>query len=508
MDVSRAITEAIKIWLALGAVGLALAWPRVPARARSAALWLLVAVAGANYARWGPETPFERVDAYDLLHYYVNAKYFDELGYYDLYPCLILADHENDGPWWDEGRTYMAQHEGGHVLNPIGHAVARGRHVRDTRFTPERWSAFEHDALVLSRDLWMGGAEVWQQMIIDHGYNGPPAWALVGGPIATLVPVEAVKWLGWLDVVVLVGALVLVARAWDRDTAAWVALFLLVTYSTRWPTITWVLLRYDYVALLLAATAAARLGRGSAAGALVGFASALRLFPVLWAFGPVARGAVAWWRGSRPRFAIGFLAAALAAGGGSVALAAWRYGPEQFTIHLDNMRDHTGPDQLSSRRIGLALALTHRIGLDEPMLSPARREAIGRQAPARLALAGALLLALGWALRRARDEEVVGFGFLPLFLLTTASYYYYVIRGTLVVVHAGALDQPRNRVGLAWLFALEAGSNAAETYFPGDRMFLIGYLAWGLLAYTLGMTAWLAYEARAADAAGQGDVAG
>lgn len=502
MDVSREVTEAIKVWLALGGVVLALGWVRIAPRRRSAGLWALVAVSTVNYARWGPESSFERVDAYDLLHYYVNAKYFDELGYYDLYPCAILVDHENGGPWWDDGKVYMAQHEGGHVFNPIDHALARGRHVRDTRFAADRWEAFEHDVLVLSRDRWGGGAPVWRQLINDHGYNGPPAWTLIGGAIAQLVPVERVKWLGWLDVVLLVGALTLVARAWDRDTAAWVALFLLVTYSARWPTLTWSVLRYDHAALLLGATALARMGRGAGAGALVGLAASLRLFPALWAFGPVARDAVGWWRGRRPRFAVAFLVAAAVGGGGAVGLAAARFGVEQTAIHLDNMSDHTDARQLSSRRIGLALALTHRVGLDEPAITDDRRKAIAAQAPIRAVVAGLLLLGLGWALRAARDEEVVGFGFLPLFLVTTASYYYYVARGTLVVVHAGALDRLRNRAGLAWLFALEAGSNAAENLFPGDRMFLVGYLAWGILAYAVGMIGWLAWEANAAEKAG------
>ncbi|MDP6934558.1 MAG: hypothetical protein QGG40_16665, partial [Myxococcota bacterium] len=196
MDVSRAVSEGIKIWLCLGGVGLLAAWKWLPAHWARRVLLLLVIVGGLNYARWGPRLALEQVDTYDLVHYYLNASYFDELGYYDLYPAAILADHENGGPFFDEGRRYMAQDEEGHFFAPISHALDRGRQVRETHFTPERWDAFEHDLLVLQREIPGMNDKLWRQMIQDHGFNGTPVWTLIAKPIAWLVPVEGVKFLG------------------------------------------------------------------------------------------------------------------------------------------------------------------------------------------------------------------------------------------------------------------------------------------------------------------------
>src|SRR5438105_3980804 len=133
--VSRGVSEVIKIWIALGGVGLAIAWAFLPRRAAMGILGALTLFAGLNYARWGTRVPFERVDTYDLIHYYLNAKYFEELGYYDLYPAIILADHENFGPYYDEGTKFMDQDDSGHHVRPIALALDEGQVVKQ-KFTP------------------------------------------------------------------------------------------------------------------------------------------------------------------------------------------------------------------------------------------------------------------------------------------------------------------------------------------------------------------------------------
>ncbi len=510
MDVSRAVTESYKIWIALGGVVLALAWPWLPRRRALQALVVLVVIAGANYARWGFDLATRRLDAYDLLHYYVNAKYFDELGYFDLYPAVLLVDAENGGPFFDQGTTYQAQDRTGHHLAPITEGIARGEVVRRERFTPERWETFEHDVLTLQRTIGCRDRnskgrcireiddKLWRQLISDHGFNGTPAWVLVARPL-TVVPVEALKVLGYLDVALLGGSVALVAWAFGRTTALWLMLWLLVTYSTRWPTLSWAFLRYDWIAALLAATALLRKGHPFVAGLLAGWSAASRLFPVFWMFGPAAKGAAGLVRGVLHRplvlLAVGFAAAVIAVQGAALAT----FGTESASTHFANMEDHTRAEQLSSRRIGLALTLVTEPwkGTAVPeIITKEHKEQIDRQSPFRNALAVVVLIALAWALRRSRDEEAFAYGFFPFFLLTTASYYYYVARAPLIAVHAGDLDHVRHRVSLAYLFGIEVFCNAAETWVPGHRLFLIGTLAWLVAIYVVATTAALLAEAR------------
>ena len=234
----------------------------------------------------GGESLLEKVDTYDLIHYYLNAKYFDELGYYDLYPACMLADHENGGPHFDEGKRYMAQNPSGHAYEPITQGIVRGKVVRDTRFTPERWQAFEHDLLHLQREIPGMNSKLWRQMIQDHGFNGTLPWVFIAKPFADIIPVERIKWLGHLDTLFLLSALLAIGWAYGSAAGWWTLFFLTVCYSLRWPTVSWVFLRYDWLAALLVGMVALRKGNHTVAGVLAGYAAAMRMFPVLWMWGP------------------------------------------------------------------------------------------------------------------------------------------------------------------------------------------------------------------------------
>lgn len=509
MDVTRDFTEVMKVWLAGGAVLLALGWSMFPPKLARQLLIGLVLLSGANYARWGFEAATRRLDAYDLLHYYVNAKYFDELGYLDLYPAILLVDHEHDGPFFTETPTYLAQDETGHHLEPISAGLARGKVVRE-RFTEERWAELEHDVLYLQRTVGCTKKnrkgkcirelddDLWVQLINDHGFNGTPGWVVLAKPF-TVIPVEGLKFLGYLDVLLLGAAIGAVAWAYRGTAWLWTTLFLLVGYSTRWPYLSWAFLRYDWLAALIAATALLRKGYPLAGGLLAGASATSRLFPALWMWGPLCKGVAGLVRGvvHKPllRFALGFVIAVVVLEGAAIV---W-FGPHTITDHFQNMLDHNSAEQLSSRRIGLALALATepwRWTAQDPSITNTLRATIDAEEPLRYALAIAGMFAIGYAVRNRRDDEAFGFGFLSFFGITTASYYYYVARVPLIIIHAGDLGQLRNRVGLAMLFALEMFSNWAQGHYPDHRMILISVLAWGLLLYGLMIVPWTAWDGR------------
>ncbi len=498
MDVTREISEGYKVWITLAGVSLAVAWRFLPMRPARLLLVALTVVAGLNYARWGPKVPFEQVDTYDLLHYYVNAKYFDELGYYDLYPALVLADHELNGPYFDEGSKYMAQNASGHAFRSIDHAVARGTVVKAEKFTPESWERFRKDAIYIQRNIKGLNDDLWRQLLQDHGFNGTTVWTLFAKPIASLVPVESIKLLCQIDIVLLAGGLGAIAWAYGANTALWGAFFLFVTYSGRWPIYSGAFLRYDYIAALLAGMALLKKGHPFLAGVMTAWSATLRLFPALWMYGPGAKGfaGLAERKVHKPLLVLlgGFLVGTAVLQGTAVATL----GLEPVVVHFENMTDHNSSEQLSSRRIGLALALPYRGDLLPKNIAKATKSVIEDQKPLRFGIAAVVLLALGWGLRRARDDEAYAFGFLAFFLLTTASYYYYVARITLIVLHAFDLKKPKHVFGLAWLLGLELFTNWAETRYAGHRVFLVGWLAWGLAAYAAVMAAWYLWDARKA----------
>ena len=140
IGISRSAADHIKVLIAAGALALALAWRSLPRQSAFVALMVLTLVAALNYMRWGHRyLAGHRVNSYDLLHYYMSARYFEEVGYYDLYPALALADREREeGPRSAMGSTRScrcARRSIGVVRSAKISAMSAGRPSRMTSFT-------------------------------------------------------------------------------------------------------------------------------------------------------------------------------------------------------------------------------------------------------------------------------------------------------------------------------------------------------------------------------------
>jgi hypothetical protein len=497
MDITREISEGYKVWIALGGVGLVGLWWLLPRRAAKVALIVLTLVACCNQARWGPKVALEQLDSYDLIHYYLGAKYFDELGYYDLYPAALLVDHEN-GPYTRKLRRFRAQDEEGYrPRTRVAEGVERGRKVRDQRFTRERWKAFEHDFLVLQRESDLSRS-LWVTLANDRGFNATPVWVIVARPFAEVFPVEAIKVLAYFDVVFLLVGLVAIGWAYGWVPAVFSLFFLAVTYSLRWPIPGTAFFRYDWVAALLLALALLKKGRHFLAGVCTGYAALVRIFPAVWMFGPFTKGVLQLWhqraqpwraRLQRPllAMALGFGACVLVLEGAAIG----SLGADTVQSHARNLGAHVKPEELSSRRMGFAIGLAYDGGKLPKILSRESKLRIKEQKTLRLILAGILLALLALGLSRRRDDETFAYGFIPFFMLATFSYYYAVARITLIAFHAAHIHRRRDQFGLAALLAIEALTNWLETTYPGHRVLHMGWLCWTLTLYAVTLTVWL-----------------
>lgn len=499
----------IKIFILGGTILLILFWIRIPAPARVALLIALTVTASLNYYRWGPRALYERVDVYDVVHYYLGAKYFDELGYEGLYPALILADREN-GPKTSKLSRYRQQTESGYEYRSIEEAVARGRELRRTKFSPERWQRFERDSLVLLRDIGLS-ATSWRKLVADRGFNGSPAWIALANPFVAVVPASAVKFLCLLDLALIVSALFAVGYAYGSQVALWAAIFLAASYSMRWPVVGEALFRYVWLASLLWALALVKLERPIAAGAAVTLSSLLRLFPAAWLFGPAAQALQQFDRrplrlGNVDRF-YWLMAAGIA--GFSLAALLWISldpGSRAVIEHARDMRIHVNVDQLVSRHIGFAKALVFEGGLEPKYMTDADRSAIANLKPLTGFLALLLLIGLALGVRTLSRDQAFALGFIPFFLLATAHDYHGVSRVLLIVYHASRLERGTDRLCLAWLLGLEMFACWATAQYPEHIAFRIGYLAWGTSFYVLlviGTLLWDRWKQRAAGPGGR-----
>jgi len=488
-DVSRHISESLKVLLAVAALCLVIGWTSIPKRIAIILLSALIFISAVNYMRWGPALLTERIDSYDVIHYYLGAKYFNELGYYDLYPAIASVDYEA-GPYKSELTSYRAQEpDVGYALKPISEAIAQGRSIQMTSFSPERWELFRRDFVHLQREYTLTRNH-WATLLKDRGFNATPAWIALVSPIANLVSVNYIKWLCFADVIFLAIGLLFIRWAYGNITALWALEFIFLSYSLRWPVISWAFFRYDWVCALMVALALIRKNHHFWAGALTAFASLFRLFPALWMFGPATKGAINLinfrnfsfnWNRKLLLLAGGFLIAVVTIEG----VVFVKFGTEPVRAHAVNMAEHIKPEELSSRRLGFVIGMFYDGKLLPKILPTERKLQIKSYKNLHMFIAFGVLGAFAWFLRNRPDDEAFAYGFIPFFMLLTASYYYAVARILLIVIHAANIDRRRHRTALAILLALELFSNWAETSFEEHRVFLIGNLAWGLTLYSI-----------------------
>ncbi len=445
----------------------------------------------------------ERIDSYDLIHYYLTPKYFRELNYFRLYPAIIVADLENGGPFYrfdTERKRIVFQDENDYywVDSREWSRNIQGHEQIKEFFSPPRWQEFSHDFLYLQRIAGGGmGRSSWNQMLWDHGFNGTPAWvSLVHFPLQ-FVPVEALKFLGYVDALWVLLAVLCTFWAFGINAGMFFLFFFFCTYSTRWPTLTWVFGRYDYVCTLVIALGLIKKNVLWLAGLFAGWSASLRIFPILWNIGPGVKFLDGLFRKDpHARVLLNFFAGIAV----SITLlwgsAYVQFGAEPISLYFKKMSAHTTPENLSSMRQGLALAAAYEGETHIDRMDDARRLKVKEQGRWVMFAGVILTVLLLFLLRKQPLEEAFAFGFLPFFFLLTASYYYYVVRSTLIVLHASQLNRFRHMAGLVMLLAIEVVSNILQTVLPRVRVAHIGWMGWMILLYSLTTMYLLAREQR------------
>jgi hypothetical protein len=462
-------TLPIYAWLRRRA-GTAPGQPLLERRTRlgSPAWWLLLALAGgtvygtANYYRFDSARVGQVHDHYDITYYYLNSKYFSELGYFELYPAMLLADADGAGHF--EGVfEYRDLHS--YQLVPRSRATAEAKRIR-ARFSTARWDAFRADVRTLGARM---PTAMWRYFFGDHGYNPPPMWTVVGALFTSHVSLEHVSRITLIDVVLMLLLLAAIARVCGLDAALYGALFFLVTFSGDWPSLGQAILRFDWLVGTVGAYVALRARKPAWAGALLGYASAVRLFPAVFAL-PLL---IAWgleWKRTRtlPTDARRFAVAGAAILGLLVAAALVTQGAGAFGESATNLRMHASTESYSSARVGLGDALIYRGEQNrealEPGGIPAKAEQLAAVRPITwLAGAAALgLIALLARRRRAGVEDLMPLGFVLFFCLTTPQINYFNVRLLLVLWHLRHASRPWHLAALGILFGVEIAPHLAE----------------------------------------------
>ena len=426
--------------------------------------WLAAAIFGCcNYYQFDGRL-FSRVGDYaDATYYYLNSKYFAELGYTNLYRAMLVADSE--GPRRLTHIRRFRDLEGYIAILPREKALAAADAIKG-RFSPQRWRVFCEDASFITGHQISGG---WRYFFIDHGYNPPPPWTLLGGTLARIVPVQRMKWITMIDFVLVCLLMSAIGRVYGMRAMFMAVVFFTCTFSGRWPILGQSILRFDWLCALVGGVLCLKANRLGGAGALLTYSALNRVFPAIF-FLPIAvcfgREALRERRLSAPsrRLLIGSFACALLLGGGALLAL----GPQAYRDSIKNLKMHGSPESYSSHRVGLGDALLYRGEWRRDDLRQThggiegKRAALWRLRPA-LQFVGALLITLV-ALFVWRGQHplhrIVWLGVYPLFALTNPQINYYNLRLLLVLFHAERLDSYRDKLGLQLLFLTEVVTQA------------------------------------------------
>ncbi len=399
----------------------------------------------------------QKIHAWNVFHYVLGTKYFDELGYFDLYNAALLADSEASRVFADCKMTRDL-----HTHKELHRDRALQRAERDKlrqRFGPERWAEFKQD---LSRIQRHRRADGWCKTIRDLGYNPSPAWLIVHRPLLNAVDISNTRTLVRLCSIELLLYLLLVAVMWWAFGArpALAATLWLNVYFGNTNLLVGSYLHYDWLVLTVLAVALYRKGYAIWAAAVLGYVAMMRGFPGLLAIHP----AIVWLREliTRRRFSrrhTAFLltlalTCALMVGLGSTTgrgFEAWQEWREKITVHAYHQ-------PLFSKRIGLKRLFIHDYKTGKASITTGRRiKVMERNTPAFRAISGALVGLALLAMVRRRDHNGMLLGLVPIFALMVISRYYASV--WILAFTWAAVDRRRiaNLLSSLFLFGWVAG---------------------------------------------------
>jgi hypothetical protein len=431
------IAGAVVVWLLLRAFAVPFAGDDSRDRRVLIGFAVLSTTVYLNFFSFHGQHTF--VHYHDVAHYYLGSKYFPELGYDGLYKAMLRAEKDVFGAVAEP----MARDLDGGELMPAADVLGQSGAVRE-RFSADRWADFKQDVVLFRQTL----GPQYHEVIEDHGFNPTPVWGLLGGALARRVPAGShagVLALCLLDPLLLLITFVIVARTFGVRTMLLALIHFSLVFGASFGWTGGAYLRYMWFTAITLAVCALYRGRPVMAGILIGAATALRVFPALFAVGAVAhvlvrrddkaaRRQVASW---------GVTAAVLVAATLLVAPGprAWLAFAHRIHVHMDANAPNI---------IGLGHVIRVVTGWRPPM-----------------ALFLPLVLVGLWHARRLSPLAALALGVPLAFVMIDLASYYWIVLVLLTIVFR---DRPR---GLVALLALELATYALFLFDPNEAQLYV-----------------------------------
>lgn len=217
----------------------------------------------------------------DLRQYYQTAKYFDELGYRDMYLADMAAYVEDiPGATLDGMRDTPMRDLSTHRMTTIGEQRARIEAVRQ-KFTPERWQEYKKDARYFRE---MMGQREYLKYMFDFGGNATPVWISIAHFMFSAFTANTTAFMitGLLDPLLFLVTFGAIGWCFGFRTMCVVMVIFgandFIMYGSNWGGAT---LRHDWLMYIGLAACALRRGRPALGGVFLALSTLIRAFPAI-----------------------------------------------------------------------------------------------------------------------------------------------------------------------------------------------------------------------------------
>jgi len=219
---------------------------------------------------------FYKNRVWNFYHYYIGSKYFDELGYFDLYACTFKADQEGSNYFFDITST--------RDLYTYELIQVSQTHCPKEKFSEARWEMFKKDISYLQPQA---NISYWAGILSDRGYNPTPFWNSIGSFLSNSIPLENViliKLLMSFDLILLLLTFGVVLYSFGSITTLALIIYSLIFFGNM-ERLVGGFLEFDWFSAILLSLGFIRLKKEKLSALFLAYASVARIFPFFLFFG-------------------------------------------------------------------------------------------------------------------------------------------------------------------------------------------------------------------------------
>ncbi len=415
--------------------------------------------------RIGPDGKRHFVNYFEFIIHYLGSKYSPELGYFNIYNAMVVADAETTHYLSDDQQIrdlksyqYISRKE-----------ILKHRKYYKSLFSATRWRKFNYDMKSLLDQG--GGGALLGRVLIDHGYHVSPVWNASARILASAIPPDKVMFLALLDVLLLGLMFYVLFTCFGWGSMLVAVIFFSVNFISSFSWIGGAFLRYDWLVALILALCFIQRKRYVWAGVGVAYASMIRIFPLMFLAGIIAKGTDKLYRNKKlpteySCFFAAFVVTCLLLFGysciNSKAFLNWGEFAKKIVFHSETlMANNVGFKVvlLTDRSMADLDSLFERYGQPREDVYSSLTDAKRLEARRRfweLTLYAICLMAIFFLLVRVKDDtEAMAWGVFPMFILLTPTNYYFVILMAFIVIFYKRPVNLRNTFFLALLFLIQ-----------------------------------------------------